>query len=384
MKRGKYRLDRRHKNQLIPESLDKPEPWFLKPIFWVGCLLLAASVVWAIFLCVRATPPLFHEFSQDTEYLEILEHHSHFGHAALAPLELATFGAVILSFIHLIRELEGQQHTEMTRFQPVVTCVALLDYSVLGVKSDEKVDIHEPRLKLRIRNLGDSPATFINVDNMRLTYTPNGPSRPVPIKLKNQSIHIDSLAKHASGVNESDYEAELALCEQVVSEAGPKAGKQLVREAEGQAGKEKRKAKPEEKTLVKLIAGILESEDAKAGKLELALTVAHENVMGLRYFGEGTFGWSHELCNEDKSDPEQIEYIKEFRKARASKSRSPAKPYEKGEINEKTIGHFIRYSAPLQAALEYDAVQKVGRLRNLFRRAVALLRRPFGEKDRPP
>jgi hypothetical protein len=256
----------------------------------------------------------------------VLEQSAHFGHAILGPMELATLGTIILSFVHVIHQLRSQHQTERTRFQPVVTCMALLSYDVAGTNTTERVRIDNPGLKLRIRNLGDSPAAFIEIDVKGLCLvTATGQRQSLDETLKISAVHIDSLGRHdASGIG-SESEIDLSP-----ADALPKAVAQLIASICGAEG------------------------GSDEERLELAVAVRHENVMGLQYASEGTFFWSSGLCDRELSDREQFEHLEGMRKAWATAGSEPS-----GTKRETTIGRYIRRGQTLQAAL----AQKSGRRR---------------------
>jgi hypothetical protein len=88
------------------------------------------------------------------------------GQALAGYIALATLGAVIASSGLVIMQLAAQRQTTKTQYQPVVACAALLDYKVEGVKGDARIRVLKPVVKLRFRNLGDSPATFIDAHSL--------------------------------------------------------------------------------------------------------------------------------------------------------------------------------------------------------------------------
>lgn len=311
----------RHKNQLIPRAPKEEKPWFVKYIIAIGGLLLIGGAAWAAALWWSVAPPIAWLFRHWPKYMErsdVLFESSHFGHAILGPMELATLGTIILSFVHVIHQLRAQNHTEKTRFQPVVTCTAVLNYDVEGTDKAERIQIAKPYLKLRVRNLGDSPATFIDIQIKSLYYiTPKGAHVRMNDELKIRSLQIDSLGKHDAAVA-SQCETEISEPTVVPAEIG------------------------------QLISGILRSEDeSDPGELELTVAVRHENVMGLEYAGEGTFFWSRTLHDRKLSDGEQFEYIESFREAREHTEQ------EQRIRGKATIGQFIKRNQTLQAALRH-------------------------------
>ncbi|MBI1929814.1 hypothetical protein HYR99_36885 [Candidatus Poribacteria bacterium] len=290
------------KNQLITRPvLEKRSPfvtWVVRPFGW---FFLLVGLIWTVMLL---------GFLKPWEFLTLVDW-DYFGEATGGSIGLATLGAIILSFEHVIHQLRLQQQTEKTQYQPFVTCAALLYYSVEGIEDKKaKVKITNPVLKLRIQNLGDSPATFIDVEIRKFCFIPGMSRISCLDKLKIKLRHIDYLGQRVSEAD-GTQEVELSLSEEL----------------------------PEE--VATLIDSILLESSSDPGKLELKLRIRHANIMGLEYTRHGTFSWSRELCSGDKSNQEQVEYIKNFQKARASSS------------SEKTsIGQFIRFSQPLQATVE--------------------------------
>jgi hypothetical protein len=310
MRTDTHKVLGKEKNQLIARHILEEGH---HSVTWLARLLgggfLIGGVAWAV--------KLWSVLSSHIDSSN-LQHWGLFGDAVGAPIGLATLGTLILSFEYVNRQLRAHQQTEKTQYQPVVTCMALLDYSVEGTNKEEKIKITEPVLKLRVRNFGHSPATFIDIE-IEDFYIMRAGGVTVPLydKLNSSSMHIDHLWEHASGTNGMQHKVELSLSDEL----------------------------PEE--VATLIDKILDPKgDSYKDKLELTLRITHENVMGLEYMRGGTFSWSRTLCERDKSEREQVEYIESFQKARTN-----------GSPKERTIGQFIKRSQPLQAALKSELEQ---------------------------
>jgi hypothetical protein len=99
-------------------------------------------------------------------------------------------------------------------------------------------------------------------------------------------------------------------------------------------------SKPLPSSIITLIDRILTSGGDDPARLELTIDIRHENVMGLQYQRGGRFRWSKELYMRERSDHEQVEFIEEFGRARSKHAEA-----------KNTIGHFICFSQPLQAAV---------------------------------
>src|SRR6266481_678931 len=115
MKKGKN-LSERQKNQLIPRASEPRTKWYVPLIIASGSLLLISGAIWAGALWWSVAPPISWLLRQWPKYMErsdALFESSHFGHAFLGPIELATLGTIILSFVHVIHQLRAQNHTEM-------------------------------------------------------------------------------------------------------------------------------------------------------------------------------------------------------------------------------------------------------------------------------
>lgn len=312
----------RQKNQLIVKANIEVAPAYVKWIKRAGVAILIISAIWALLIFIILAPlDLFHPsfFWPSQEVKESLLHQwGRFGHAIGGPFELATLGTIVLSFVHVIHQLRMQEQTAKTQFQPVVTCAALLHYNVEGDK-DTKVNFVNPQLKLRIRNLGNSPATFIDIRIEELYFQPvKGDPIHLRNSLKNSSIYIDSLAKISSASNDIAYEEVDLPPIDLIS-----------------------------KEIQMLINNILAptGDQTDGDSLTLRICLKHENVMGLEYITDGTFKWSRRLGDIEQSDREQIEYIKNFQSARQNNNEKPP------------IGQFIKHSQPLQAALEIQIKQ---------------------------
>jgi hypothetical protein len=307
-----------HKNQLIAKPYFEAAPKNIKWLTRAGIVLICVGASWAVALFTSITPNhflhLLHQWT-DAEKHHVLEQWAHFGHAISGPFELITIGTIVFSFAHVIHQLRMQEQSGRIQFQPVVTCAALLYYNVEGTERQERINIAGPHIKLRLRNLGDSPATFVVLEVERLTFVaPDGSRQELEGKLKTKSIYIDSLGQGTTEVGDTSYdEAELPASESL----------------------------PEDVSY--LIDSILDTDNRSgSGSLELRLGFKHENVMGLRYQGVGTFVWSKDLLSDrNKSDQRQIEYIHAFQSARRNNGHEG-----------KTIGQFIKNSYPLQAALK--------------------------------
>src|SRR5882762_1625355 len=131
MKKGKANPSERQKNQLIPRASEEPTEWYVRWIKYLGLLLLIGGVAWAVALFSSVAPPfrwLVGLWPAEMVRADALFESSHFGHAFLGPIELATLGTIVLSFVHVFHQLRVQRHMERTRFQPVVTCVAILTF----------------------------------------------------------------------------------------------------------------------------------------------------------------------------------------------------------------------------------------------------------------
>lgn len=321
MKNDEGNLSEQQKNQLIPRAIEPPTKWYVPLIRAMGFLLLISGTMWAVALWWSVAPPFSWMLRQWPKYMErsdALFETSHFGHAFLGPVEMATLGTIILSFVHVIHQLRSQNHTEMTRFQPVVICVAVLNFDIEGTAAAERIRIAHPYLRLRITNLGDSPATFIGIEVNGLYYIDTKGNRtPLKEKLKLNSARIDSLGKHDAAAT-FQHETELSTPKDLPKE------------------------------IVELIDGILRCEDKPdPGRLELTVSIRHENVMRLKYRSEGTFFWSRELFDRKLSDGDQFEYIEKVREARAKQSKVD------GANGNASIGHYIKRGQSLQAALKH-------------------------------
>ncbi|MEN3333357.1 MAG: hypothetical protein V7641_2722 [Blastocatellia bacterium] len=318
MANGTATQNSKQKNQLIARSREPQPPSYVEWIKRGGMLLLIISGVWLLLLVFTLTPPhLLHPFSfwPSPEHREhVLHQWAHFGHALAGPFELATLGTIVLSFVHVIHQLRMQEHTLKSQFQPVVTCAALLHYTVEGTDAPGKIKIKNPSLKLRIRNLGDSPAIFIDIEIEDFCFVPpHGETLSLYNALNMKSIYIDSLGRGMTEATDRPYEEiELPTKEDLPDE------------------------------VKKLIDSILASApDSDPGILQLKLWIRHENVLRHDYTNRGTFAWSTNLGQEAKSDREQMEYITNFHRARTNNNQETP-----------SIGQLIKQNQPLQAALE--------------------------------
>jgi len=245
------------------------------------------------------------------------------GEAIAAYIALATLGAVIASAGFVILQLGGQQQTIKTQYQPVVTCAALLYYVINGVNSDSKIEIAAPELKLRFRNLGDSPATFIDVSIERLELISEGEKHSLDKFLKNKQLHHDHLAPWKPEANVLGEEEEITILKELDDK---------VLDDDEKVLRDK---------VLSLIDGILgngpQLPESSKPRLELWLAIRHRNVMDLSYDRRGLFSWSTGLADPNQSERVQVEYISDIQEARSQRSVS--------------IGHFIRHTLPLQATV---------------------------------
>lgn len=302
MSKKKQNSSRTEKNQLIAKPpATKWSPFValvVRPFGWVFLILGLAGGLAIALWCFLPNPPT----------ISTLQDWANFGQAIAGSFALATLGTIILSFEYVSRQLKLQVHTEETRYQPVVACAALLDYRVQGVDSEDRVTITNPQLKLELENLGDSPATFVDIKFEELLFIA-ADKIDLHDRLKSNSIQIDYIGARLSGDSDEQHYARLMISDELPSEVAD------------------------------LIDGILGRNNPLVGQLKLRLNIRHENVMGLEYTRQGTFIWSSELKKADRSDHLQIDYIESFQSAREKR-------------HTFSIGHYIMNSEPIQAALE--------------------------------
>lgn len=207
------------------------------------------------------------------------------GQATAAYIGLATLGAVIASSGLVVLQLAESRRALKTQYQPVVTCAALLDYKLEGVMDkNTKIKVEEPGIKLRLRNLGDSPATFIEICIERLELFSGETKTPLDKFVAIKRLNVDHLAPWKYG------DEELIPLATKVNEVGA------------------------------LVNGILAYDPTKGAppqtaRLELRVQVTHRNVMDLFYERRGVFSWSHELAISDHSDRNQKEFLEKSRAA---------------------------------------------------------------------
>jgi len=318
-------MDTVEKNQLIAKQVPEKRSWFKRNIpAVVGIVFFVAGLIWTfiviytffVYLMKLGQGGLdvwarFYEawgnlIRLDKENLEIW---SKFGDATSGSIALAALGTIIISFRYVILQLESQQNIEKTRFQPIVLCSALLDHRVEGTDSAEKVRIVKPSLKLRIQNIGDSPAMFVQMEIVRCDLiTTTGASEPLYAKIKNRKRSIDKL------INNDRENVDLYVDTLITQD--------LPSSIDG------------------LIYDILDGEvHNDIDRLELEVVISHKNIMGVEYRRQGTFIWSEALRSIENSEFQQLEYLEEFRIAR----RNPS--------NKKTIGQFVRHNMPLHATV---------------------------------
>jgi hypothetical protein len=338
-------MDRAEKNQLIAREIPHKRPWFTRSfVAMVGGGFLAVGLVWTFIIMYVFFMYLIKSDSADSDIWarvgdswvhlvriedQKLDVWSKLGEATSGSLALAALGAIILSFRYVILELEAQQEIERRRFQPVVTCSAYLDYHVEGTESKEKVKIAKASLKLKIQNIGDSPATFGQVEIKRCDLNLRGNvSKLFDCYIKGKLRRFDKIL-HNNSEEYFDQYTDI-----VIAETFPEAVEEL-------------------------IYGILCSESHDSVScLELEVIISHKNIMGIEYRRQGTFVWSQELRNLDKSELHQLEYLNKFFTVRHQVN---TKTNRDQNNNTVTIGHFIRYNMPLQAAVIGPDVKRKAR-----------------------
>jgi hypothetical protein len=232
--------------------------------------------------------------------------------AIAAPIALSTMGLVIISSVFVVHQLRSQHQNVQTQYQPVVTCAAVLDYTMKGMNHPAKVQISEPKVLLRLKNLGDSPALLIDITVTKFVFHPaKGKPHDLMGSLSSHPRHIDHL-----GQNDWDENSGSGVREIPLSEILPDA-------------------------VTNLVDGLLTEGGDQLHcnqHLECVIKITHRNIMALKYDSSCRFVWSTGLAAKGGSEHAQLDYIRKLRAARAASERI-----------EPSIGHLLRVRRPLQA-----------------------------------
>ena len=323
--------------------------------FGIGLLAFAAGLGWLILnlMALRVDSPITMNAK--------LSSWSDFGQAASAPLALANLGVVIISAYYVVKSLRQAESAVKMGYQPLLACSISLEFDLIGDANKRHVRIAKPKLSLLLRNLGDSPATFVEIELLRITLRR---AMQEAITFAPTLRQGRALLDHLSPGGETMIPIlELDSVEGLTCRAAY------------------------DKHLVSLVSSILmtlrrngiayQTADttplwlrlwnwirrrsteqvisAMENRLVCEIQLAHRNVLALAYKGQGTIAWDHWVMRNSPCDPSQIEFVEDFDDAVGTLDKAVESGRSTKALSD-TIGQYLKRSHCLLGVVLHDAM----------------------------